>query len=142
MDQSSRKINMGKGKLRILVVDDERDVVRYISMVLEDEDYDVDTALNGKEALNYIKEKPPDLICLDVMMPGESGLTLFKKLREEESFRNIPVFIISAVEKEAEFDITNYISDVNIIPPERYFEKPIVVDRLLNAVKETIGEPE
>ena len=133
---------MGKGKLRILVVDDERDVVRYISMVLEDEDYDVDTALNGKEALNYIKEKPPDLICLDVMMPGESGLTLFKKLREEESFRNIPVFIISAVEKEAEFDITNYISDVNIIPPERYFEKPIVVDRLLNAVKETIGEPE
>jgi len=133
---------MGKGKLKILVVDDERDVVRYISMVLEDEGYHVDTVLSGKDALKRIEEKPPDLICLDVMMPGESGLTLFKKLREEERFRNIPVFIISAVEKEAEFDITNYISDVNIIPPERYFEKPIVVDRLLKAVRETIGEPE
>jgi len=132
---------MEKNTLKILVVDDERDVVRYISMVLEDEGYDVDTVLNGKDALKQIEEKPPDLICLDVMMPGESGLTLFKNLRENTRFREIPVFIISAVEKEAEFDITNYISDVNITPPERYFEKPIVVDRLLNAVKETIGEP-
>ncbi|MBC8278328.1 MAG: response regulator [FCB group bacterium] len=127
---------MEKDSLKILVVDDERDVVRYISMVLEDEGYDVDTVLNGRDALKYIEASPPDLICLDVMMPGESGLTLFKNLRENTRFREIPVFIISAIEKEAEFDITNYISDAAISPPERYFEKPIEVDRLISAVKQ------
>ena len=132
---------MVRDRLKILVVDDERDVVRYIGMVLEDEGYDVDSASNGKDAMESIKESPPGLICLDVMMPRESGLTLFKKLRKNARFKNIPVFIISAVEKEAEFDIANYISDKDINPPERYFEKPIVVEKLLNAVKETIGEP-
>ena len=125
--------------MKILIIDDESDVIRYLSMVLEDQGYEVLTAQNCEEAGQWLERRVPDLICLDIMMPKESGLNFYAHLKADEVLKRIPVFMVSAVEREKEFDIRNYINDCAVPPPEQYFEKPIEVEKFLKVVKQTLG---
>ena len=68
-------------KNRILVVDDEPDIVANLSHLLSGRGYEVNTAFNGEEALNSLKNKTPDLILLDLKMPGISGIDTLKEIR-------------------------------------------------------------
>ncbi len=120
--------------MKILVIDDESDVVRYLSMVLGDHGCEILAAQSAEEAEEWLKRSKPDLICLDIMMPKESGMNFYAKLKSNSETKSIPVFIVSAVEREREFDIGHYISDNKTAPPEKYFEKPIEVKRFLEAV--------
>ena len=72
-DQIERRLAMGESKKKILVVDDDRDDLTMISMILEPEGYEVVTAQNGVEALEKVESEEPDLILLDVMMPELDG---------------------------------------------------------------------
>jgi CheY-like chemotaxis protein len=126
--------------MKILVIDDEHDVAVYLEMVLSDAGYDVTAVLSCKEAIAFLEDSIPDLICLDVMMPGESGMHLYSQLKKDERYKNIPVFIISAVEKERDFNIKSYIDDETVPPPDKYLEKPITVSSFLKAVEDKIGE--
>lgn len=128
--------------MKILVIDDEYDVVKYLSMVLGDEGYEVLTARSGEEAALMLKHITPDLICLDIMMPKESGLKLYVELKKDRNKRDIPIFIVSAVERERDFDLRNYISDTDVPAPEKYIEKPIVVSSFLKAVNEALNNPQ
>ncbi len=119
---------------RILIVDDEPDVVRYLSSVLESHDYEVATADNSADAMEAVRGHRPDLICLDIMMPEESGLSLYVKLRRQERTRRIPVIVVSGMVPESEFDLYNYVNDTSISPPEAYVEKPIDVSIFLDTV--------
>ncbi|MBC8204464.1 response regulator [bacterium] len=125
-------------KAVILVIDDEADVLRYLSVVLMDEGYEVLNAKNNAEALDILNSQIPDLICLDIMMPHESGFNLYRKLKTDEKFSRIPALIVSAVEKEKDFNFRDYIEDENIPSPSGYVEKPIVVDHFLSAVKNAL----
>ena len=84
---------------RIMVVDDDPNVLEILTMYLEKENYKVLTANNGKEALNKVYNKNPDLIILDIMMPEIDGKEVIKKIREKNQ---IPVIFLSA--KSEEFD--------------------------------------
>jgi len=118
----------------ILIVDDEPDVISYLSAILDEDDYGIHTADNAEDGLKRARELQPDLICLDIMMPQESGLSLYTKLRQDKRLTTTPVIIISGIESQQEFDFRRYVTDKNIPPPDRYIEKPIDVYEFVSVV--------
>jgi CheY-like chemotaxis protein len=115
---------------KILVIDDEPDVVSYLSAFLEDEGFDVLEAGNGAEGLTLAREKTPDLITLDITMPGMSGIEVLTTLRRDEGLNRIPVIIITGV--TAFERLTDY-RDVR--PPEGFMSKPIDLEQLLSTIE-------
>lgn len=85
---------------RILVVDDEEHIVELIKFNLEKNGYKVITADNGRDALAIAKEQQPDLVLLDLMLPGMDGLEVCKEIRKEASISNMPIIMITAKGEE------------------------------------------
>ena len=81
---------------RILVVDDEEDIVELIAVNLQRKGYDTLTAYNGTAALEVARKERPDLILLDVMMPCQDGLTVLTRLRSDPATQATPIVIITA----------------------------------------------
>jgi DNA-binding response OmpR family regulator len=132
---------MMKGR-NILIVDDEPDIVAYIKAVLESHNFIPHMADNAEDGFEMVRKIEPDLICLDIMMPDESGISMYARLRKTEKYNSIPVIIISGVEQEGEFDFRKFISDNKIPPPNHYLEKPINVDNFVGIIKRLISAPE
>lgn len=86
-------------KQRILVVDDDREIVSAIAINLKNEGYEVSAAYDGQQALDMINTRPVQLIILDIMMPGLDGLSATLKIREE---KNIPIIILSAKSEDTD----------------------------------------
>ncbi len=86
-----------KTRYKILVVDDEQRMVRFIQLNLEQDGFEVVTAYNGKEALEQVRTQLPDLILLDIMMPDINGFEVLKKIRE---VNNVPVIMLTAKGEE------------------------------------------
>lgn len=93
---------------KILVVDDEVDVVEVVEMLLELEGYQVIKAYDGKEALEAVEKTIPDLIILDIMMPELDGVEVCKRFRENETLNTVPIVMfsakISAYDKKESFE--------------------------------------
>jgi DNA-binding response OmpR family regulator len=83
-------------KLKIMVVDDEPDIVKLVKISLEMANYDVIEAFSGIEALEKTKEGLPDLFLLDIMMPDMNGYEVCEKLKADDSTKNIPVVMLTA----------------------------------------------
>ena len=86
----------------VLIADDEPEVVDLVQIVLQTEGYKVQSASNGRKALDKITEHPPDLILLDVMLPEMTGLMLLEHLREDPALSKIPVIMLSVVVTDPE----------------------------------------
>ena len=123
-------------KKKILIIDDEPDVNMYLEVVLESSGYETYSINNVSNAMERVKEIKPKLICLDIMMPRETGISFYSRLRKDEKYCKTPVIIISGVVESEKFNIHSFISDKSISPPEYYMEKPINVEKFLNAVKQ------
>lgn len=80
---------------KILLVDDEPDIVTLARTILEKDGYEVVVALNGEECLKKLKDEAFDLILLDVMMPGNNGWEVCKKIKEEEKTKDVPVVMFT-----------------------------------------------
>ncbi|MFH1051000.1 MAG: response regulator [bacterium] len=120
---------------KILIVDDEEDVLIFFNALFKDNGFDVIEAKNGLEAYKKAKDDKPDLITLDITMPEESGVRCYKDLRENESTKNIPIIIVSGVDPEFKKFIS---SRKNLVPPTAYFEKPVNGDELVNKIREIL----
>jgi CheY-like chemotaxis protein len=121
---------------KILVIDDEPDVVSYLSAFLEDEGFQVLTASNGPDGLALAREEAPDLITLDITMPGMSGIEVLTTLRRDENLNGLPVVIITGV---TSFDkLTDY-RDVRA--PEGFMQKPIDLVTLLSTIEGILDSP-
>ncbi len=121
-------------KFKILVVDDEPDVLTFICSVLEDNDASVFPASNGVDALKAASIVLPDLITLDLAMPQMDGGQVFEKLRKDPELRNIPVFIISGKP-----ELRRLLYERTMIPPEGYLDKPIDEKSLLRNVRKILS---
>jgi two-component system alkaline phosphatase synthesis response regulator PhoP len=119
---------------KIMVVDDEPYIARVIKFKLEQEGYTVISANDGQSGLQKIKEEKPDMVLLDVMMPGLSGYEVCQKIREDAELAGIPVVILTAKgqERDREQGLTMGASD--------YITKPFSPNRLLELVKSMIGD--
>lgn len=87
---------------RVLVVDDEPDISALVSYHLAREGYRVQTAADGEEALEAMEREPPDLVVLDLMLPGVSGLEVLRELRGRAEWRGLPVILLTARREEEE----------------------------------------
>lgn len=90
----------------VLIIDDENYINRLVHFNLLEDGYDVITASSGKEGLDLLKKKHPDLVILDIAMPEMDGFTVMEKMREDDDLKNIPILILTAkvmeeVEKRA-----------------------------------------
>lgn len=120
---------------KILIVDDEPDVLQYLKVMLEDNGFSVITAQNGKDAFDLALKEKPDLITLDITMPEESGVRAYRNLYETEETKNIPIIIVTGISH----DFKKFISERKQVPPPvAYFEKPIDREEFLNKIKEVL----
>jgi len=121
---------------KILIIDDEDDVITYLSTLFIDNGYEVASANDGKVGVQKAIAENPDLITLDISMPEESGVRTLRDLQTNDVTKNTPVIIVTGVST----DIKRFIeSRKQVHPPEGFFEKPIDRDKLLEKVKELIA---
>ncbi len=124
------------GPKKILIVDDEPDVVEYLTAFFEDNGYQTIAAFDGFEGFEKAEQQHPDLITLDITMDKESGVKMYRKLHESETASDIPVIILTGISS----DFKRFIETrKQVNPPAAYFEKPVDNEELLKKVKELIG---
>jgi DNA-binding response OmpR family regulator len=87
---------------KVLIVDDEPNIVAAVEFLLQRSGYDVHVARNGEEALKLVEAVNPDLVLLDVMMPLRSGYEVCKRIRENDAWRHIKIIMLSAKGRDAE----------------------------------------
>jgi CheY-like chemotaxis protein len=120
-------------KAKVLIVDDEPFNIDVLQQELEELDYQVITASNGKEALEQIKKHQPDLILLDLMMPVLDGFAVLAEVKADAVLRDIPVIIVSA-----EHDSKSVVKGIKQ-GADDYITKPIDAEHLKSKLKDHLG---
>ncbi|MEN8148178.1 MAG: response regulator [Planctomycetota bacterium] len=129
----------------ILIVDDEADVITYLSAMLTDAGHRVTTANNGAEAMDAVKADRPDLVSLDMSMPEKSGVRFYREMKEDADLAGVPIVIVTGVTnpwsgRGGEGTFEGFISSrKQVPPPEGFFEKPVKKDAYLAKVAELTG---
>ncbi len=129
------------GKL-VLVVDDEPDVVTYITTLLKDNGYETVSAADGVEATAKIKENRPALMTLDMSMPEKSGVKVYREVKENPDTVDIPILVVTGVTgfggKSEDFE--KFLgSRKQVPPPDGFIAKPIDPKEFIKMVKDLIG---
>ena len=129
-------------KKTVLIVEDELDMRIFISTLLETSGYQPVLTRDGTEGMLKARDVGPDLIILDVMMPGEGGVQMYRQLKTDKNLCEIPVIMLSAV---AQKTFAHYLNMVNarlkdpIPDPDAYIEKPPEAVELLKMTTALIG---
>jgi DNA-binding response OmpR family regulator len=148
---------MGK---KVLVVDDDKNAIKFMSVMLDENGYEPIVAHDGREGLQKIEENDIDLIVLDVMMPKKTGFVLFKELKRKDEYKDIPILMLTAVaasltELDAQEEDTferpydslrealrktiEEMRESGDVRPEMFVDKPVDPDGFLKRVRELIG---
>jgi len=124
-----------------LVVDDEADIVFFLKAVLEDHGFRVMTAFNGQEATDRMRQHPPDLISLDLIMPGKSGIRFFHELRKNKQWSKIPVLFVSGHVRETieGANLGEILKDRTLSGPATYLEKPVNAQTYIRTINAILG---
>lgn len=127
---------------KVLVVDDEQDMRVFMTTLLETNGFRPITAEDGKEGLAVARTKRPDLIIMDIMMPRESGIYLYREVKKDPDLKNIPVILVTALSKKTFFHSQKVLDEYEggkMVEPDAYIEKPPEADELLDAVRKVLG---
>ncbi len=126
----------------VLVIDDEPSVVTYLETLLRDNGYDTCSAENGRTGFEKVKQERPDLVCLDITMPEESGIRFYRDLKDDPELKGTPVIIVTAVtgfggdpEPFKHFISTRK----HVPPPEGFLAKPIDQQEFLATVARVLA---
>jgi len=126
----------------VLVVDDELDVRTFISTLLESNGYKAVVAENGEQGMAKLKELKPALVTLDVMMPKESGIKMYREIKTNPEYAHIPVLVISGLAKKTFLHsqkVLDKFKNQQVPVPEGYIEKPPEPEELLSEIKRILG---
>ena len=129
-------------KKRILVLDDEPNVVTYLETLLHDNGYETVSASDGKQGIEKAKSEKVDLVCLDISMPEHSGVRFYRNLKDDPELSAIPVVVVTAV--------TGYGADPEpfkrfistrkqVPPPEGFLSKPIDKQEFLDTIAKLLS---
>lgn len=124
---------------KVLVVDDEPDVLTFCSEILEENDFIPITAEDGLEGLIKAREEKPDLVLLDIMMPKKGGMMTYKELKRDPDLKSIPVIIITGISKEVDFISLLNRPTMGRIAPEGHLVKPLTPEDLIKAIRKVLG---
>lgn len=118
---------------KVLIADDEPNIVAALQFLLERNGYEVQIARNGNEALELIEAEMPDLVLLDIMMPQKSGYEVCQRMRERPDWQHIKIVMLSAKGRDAE--VNKGLS----IGADLYVTKPFSTHELMDKIKGLVG---
>ena len=118
---------------KILVVDDDEHILRSLSQYLELEEFNVLSASNGQDALNIFEREKPDMLVLDVMMPGMDGFQVLEKIRGNPETAKVPVLMLTARDQHSDI-MRGYQMGAT-----SYLVKPFNLDELVDAIREVFS---
>lgn len=118
-------------KSKVLVVEDYEDTREFMKFILQDYGFDVAEATNGFEAIEAVKQQAPDLILMDISMPGMDGLTAARKIREQNGGRRTPIIAITAYGEAAKKKAIEAGCDASLSKPIDFADLEPVLSRYL-----------
>lgn len=124
-------------KKKILIVDDDPDMVEALKIILETNSYSVIIAQDGEEGFRKIKSECPDLIILDLIMPKVGGDMVCKKIKEDKECAHLPVIILTAMAEKMNIKFFDKIPEISTSPDE-YLDKPIQPRDLLEKIEKLL----
>ena len=127
---------------KVLVVDDDPDVRLFSVTVLEENGYTPLEAEDGESGLKMIKAEKPDLVILDVLMPRQSGVRLYRELKTAKALKDLKVIILSGIAKKTFLRSQKALTEfggAEIPEPEIYLEKPVEPDELAEVIKKVLS---
>ncbi len=120
---------------KVLIVDDDPNLVKALGFVLKREGYDFDTAADGEEAIAKVHESEPGVILLDIMMPQKDGFEVCEEVKGTPSLNDIHVVILSAKNQEADMQ-KGFAAGA-----DEYITKPFSPQTIVDKVKDLLGDP-
>lgn len=119
----------------VALIDDEEDVLTYLRVALEDHGYRVVATSDPSEALGLLESSEPNLVCLDLLMPQRTGMSLYSALRRHPRLKDVPVVILSGLAVRDE--LPRLLEQAGGLPaPDRFIEKPAEIEQFLAVVDE------
>jgi len=136
-------LDPSRGVPTVAIVDDEEDITTYLRIALEDEGYRVVTTTDAAGALELLSLSRPDLICLDLLMPEQTGISLYASLVKHEQLAHVPIVILSGLTNRE--GLPAMLKQANELPePAAFIEKPVDIEQFLRTVRQLLepgGEP-
>ncbi len=129
-------------KLKILVVDDDPDMRFFFSTLLKAGGFKPIVARDAKEGMNKVQKESPALIIIDVPMPENGGMAMYRDLKQNQMLRHIPVFLISSIDEQTfiHYQKTKGIRlGQDVTGPEAFLEKPPEAAEILNLIQEIVS---
>jgi len=126
---------------KVIVVDDDPDVILFNQTVVEESGFTALVATNGEEALGIIKKEKPDLVLLDILMPRQSGIRLYRQLKGDRALKHIPVVVVSGIAKKTFLRSQKALTEFggeDVPEPEFYLEKPVEPEELAATLKKIL----
>lgn len=126
---------------KVLIIDDDEDIVESMKVMLESKGYDVIASYSGTEGLKKAREEKPDLIILDVMMETrDKGFDVARTLKRDKDSRNIPILMLTAVKERTGLDFKNEAGDEVWLPVDDYCDKPLKSDELIPKIEKLLSQ--
>lgn len=120
---------------RILCIEDQPEMIELIRLVLRRHGFQVEGAVGGREGLRMLRENPPDLVLLDLMMPEVDGWEVYRQIRADERLRNIPVIAVTAKGRDVDRVVGVQVAGMN-----DFITKPFGLDDLVARVERVLKE--
>ena len=130
---------MGK---KVLVVDDDPDVRMFNATVVEECGHTPIEATNGEEGLKLAKAEKPDLVILDVLMPRQSGIRLYRELKTDKAFKDLRIIMLSGIAKRTFLRSQKALTEfggAEVPEPEIYLEKPVEPEELAEEINKLLS---
>lgn len=121
---------------KVLIVDDEEDIRSYLDSLLSDNGYETVLAEDGEQAFQKLPDVLPDVVILDIVMPNQSGVGFYRKLKKSDTYKDIPVIVLTGFSGYKDF----FSRDYHTLPkPQLFMEKPIIPEELLDNIKAVVS---
>jgi len=123
----------------IAIVDDEADITTYLRIALEDEGYRVVSTTDAAAAMDLLATEKPDLICLDLLMPQQTGVSLYADLVRHPTLSGVPIVMLSGLTNRE--GLPAMLKSAGDLPePACFIEKPVVIEQFLETVRRLLGQ--
>jgi len=119
-------------RTRILIIEDERQIARFLELELQHEGYAIETSADGRKGLNSVERSEPDLVLLDIMLPGINGMEVCRRIRQ---FSDVPVIMLTAKD-----EVTDKVMGLDIGAND-YITKPFIIEELLARIRAVLRKP-
>lgn len=125
---------------RLLIIDDDQDILDSLQAILESKGFTVDIASNKQDGLNLFSSTKPDLLILDIMMENElEGYGMLNEFRKDESLNQIPIIMYSGMARQLGVNFRSAVEDEKRFPNVTFVDKKEGADTLIESVKEALG---